>query len=624
MSPLFLFLSHRISAADEELVWHFSQPPSEHLFPVPNVSQSVALRVRVQSLPRQPTYPTLACSIHTGLPPLYSKTPNHTHSRPLFRKSQDPHKDPNLPLYSKSPNPISGLPINTLPIHNLPINSIPISSGVPVYSKRSQEPADSHGQSYQNGELPQVNIPHHLGSPRFHRPSPSPTPSRTHSPSHQPPGGKAVRWLYSALNGPFDHTQAEDYESGTNSVESSKTSIPEPLRAFKAFSMAKLPRCPSPRPIAMETNPLIGSLLQERQEVIARIAQRLNFCDPTAPPLPPGLFATDTPPKAMWGGNHNDMTLNKTKETEVPPGEPAGHMQPTPFDTPVSDTSFSKRESTSPKPAACRKLKLTETRGREQERNREGERNKERERDSSLIAQAVQDITRLIQDRLSIPSLSPIHSRSGSPQHHTHTTVTHTVRTYTHTTHTASNGYTNGHEPHQGTRTTATHMPVCKDKPRVEPGTEHLSFQTQNGAPFPLEEPPSFRGQSRRLQTSPQEEPRARTPSPSPSSSSHTSLLENGPRTTQNHNWTHCDASTALSCNLNQNQPQPQTCAQVPQDENQAPPGSASSNPPSPKTTPPSNIMVRDSSLNKTRFRFLNQPGLILTKIYIKENRNYL
>lgn len=86
---------YRISAADEELVWKFSQPPSEHIFPVPNVSHSVALQVRVQSLPRQPTYPTLACSIHTGLPPLYSKNPSlnpnsNTHGGQTTKKEPGP------------------------------------------------------------------------------------------------------------------------------------------------------------------------------------------------------------------------------------------------------------------------------------------------------------------------------------------------------------------------------------------------------------------------------------------------------------------------------------------------------------------------------------------------------
>ncbi|XP_047436034.1 protein FAM214A isoform X2 [Mugil cephalus] len=625
---------YRISAADEELVWKFSQPPSEHIFPVPNVSQSVALQVRVQSLPRQPTYPTLACSIHTGLPPLYSKTPslnpnlNSHGGLPTLKKSQDPGKDSlhhNSNMYGNSMSGLllNGLPVPNLPINNIPINSLPHTAVPHPFSKKSQEPAENH--AYQNGELPQVNIPQRQGSPLFHRPSHSPTPSRSPSPL---PTSKAGKWLYSALNGSPDPTQAEDYGSGTNSGERMKGPIPEPLRAFKTFSIAEPPRCPSPRPAATETNPLIGSLLQERQEVIARIAQRLNFCDPTAPPLPPGLFASDNPPKAMWGSNHDDVTANKTKEPDVPPYESVGRVWPTPFNTPVTDTSFGKRETSSPKPAACRKLKMTETRGREEERNGEKDRDtergkdRERDRDSSLIAQAVQDITRLIQERLSVPSLSPRHSRSGSPLHHTHTTtVTHTVRTYSHATHvpqashTATNGYTNGHipshEPHRGsTHTAATHAPVCTDKPQVDPGTECHSPRAQNGAQFTLEEP-SFRGQShaqagQRLRTPPQEKLRVRTPSshgPPPASP----VLENSPRNAQIFRWTYDDTSPAMNCNrshyhskpqspsLSQSQSQMQNCmpaqASSLQDENQAPSETGCSGTSSPDMTPPSTVL---------------------------------
>ncbi|XP_049452012.1 protein FAM214A isoform X1 [Epinephelus fuscoguttatus] len=621
---------YRISAADEELVWQFSQPPSEHIFPVPNVSQSVALQVRVQSLPRQPTYPTLACSIHTGLPPRYSKTPslspnlNSHGGLPTHKKNQDPSKDNllhNSNIYSKTSNSMSGLLLNGLPIPNLPINNIPINSlphtaVPPPYSKKSQEPGEDH--TYQNGELPQVNIPQRQGSPLFHRSPHSPTPSRSHSPSPLPTS-KAGKWLYSALNGSSDPTQVEDYGSGTNSSDRSKGPLPEPLRAFKNFSLAEPPRCPSPRP-ATETNPLIGSLLQERQEVIARIAQRLNFCDPTAPPLPPGLFASDNPPKAMWGSNHDDITASKTKEPEVPPYESVGRVWPGPFNTPVTDTSFSKRESSSPKPAACRKLRMTETRDGEEERNgekdREKEKETERERDSSLIAQAVQDITRLIQERLSVPSLSPRHSRSGSHLHHTHTTtVTHTVRTYSRTTHipqashTATNGYTNGHipshEPHRGSsRTAATPAPVCTDKPRVDPGTECHSPRAQNGAHFTLEEP-SLKDQShtqagRCLRTPPQEKLRVRTPS-SHETPPASPVLENSPRNAQIFSWTCNAASPAMNCNISHNHSKPQPQSQMQccapsqasalQDENQAPSVSGCSSTSSPDMTPPSTVL---------------------------------
>ncbi|XP_072236353.1 atos homolog protein A [Leuresthes tenuis] len=619
---------YRISAADEDLVWQFSQPPSEHIFPVPNVSQSVALQVRVQSLPRQPTYPTLACSIHTGLPPLYSKTPSlspnfNSHGcLSALKNSQDPSQDNlhhNSNIYSKTRSGLlNGLPIPNLPINNIPINSLPHTAVPHPYSKKGHEPGENH--TYQNGELPQVNLPQRQGSPLFHRPSQSPTPSRSSSPSPLSTS-KAGKWLYSSLNGSSDPTQVDDYGSGTNSSDKSKGHIPEPLRAFKHFSMTEPPRCPSPRPAATETNPLIGSLLQERQEVIARIAQRLNFCDPTAPPLPPGLFASDNSPKAMWGSNHDTIAATKTKEPEIPPYESVGRVWPAPFNTPVTETSFVKREGSSPKPAACRKLKMTETRVREEEKNgekeRERERYKEKERDSSLIAQAVQDITRLIQERLYVPSLSPRHSSSGSTVHHMHTTtVTHTVRTYSHSTHapqashTASNGYTNGHvpshEPQRGSaQSTAPNLPICTEKRQVGPGTECHSPRSQNGAEFTLEEP-SINGQShtqtgQRLRASSKEKLRVRTPysHESPHASPD---LENSQRNAQLLGWNYDNASSAMNCNRSHDhrKPQPQMQiqmqmqqAQAPafQDENQAPSESGGSSTSSPDMVPSPTVL---------------------------------
>ncbi|XP_032415872.1 atos homolog protein A isoform X1 [Xiphophorus hellerii] len=607
---------YRISAADEDLVWQFSQPPSEHIFPVPNVSQSVALQVRVQSLPRQPTYPTLACSIHTGLPPIYSKTPSLSPNLgshgglPTLKKRQEPGKDSlhsNSNMYGKSSNSTSslllnGLPIPNLPINNIPINSLPHATVSHPYSKKSQEPGENH--AFHNGELPQVNIPQRQGSPLFYRPARSPTPSRSNSPSPLP-SGKAGKWLYTALNGSSDPTPVDDYTCGTSNTDQSKAPIPEPLRSFKNLSLAESSRCPSPRPSGSETNPLIGSLLQERQEVIARIAQRLNFCDPTAPPLPPGLFATDSPHKAMWGGNHDDKAAGKTKELETRPYESVGRAKPAPFNTPVTETSrFIKRESSSPKPAACRKLRMTEA---EEWNGEVTDRDKENNRDSSLIAQAVQDITRLIQERLAVPPLSPRHSRSTSPlHHHVHTTtITHTVRTYSHPP-PASNGCANGHVPshepqRDGTHNTASHSPVCTEKPRGGPRAERRSPRAQNGAQFTLEET-SLNGQADtrvpcRLRASPQEKLPVRTPSshdtPPPSP-----VLENKPRNAQMFSWNNHSASPATNCyrihddgkpqSLHQNEMQAEASAL--RDENQAP-SECDSFASSPEMTPSPSIL---------------------------------
>uniref|UniRef100_A0A4W5PH74 Atos homolog protein A n=1 Tax=Hucho hucho TaxID=62062 RepID=A0A4W5PH74_9TELE len=750
-----VFLCHRISAADEECVCQFSQPPAEHLFPVPNVSQSVALRLRVQSLPRQPTYPTLACSIHTGLTlaPLYSKTPSlkpnlnpNLYSKTpslnpglnpnLYSKtpSLNPDLNPNLysktpslnpglnpnlysktpslnpglnpnlysktpslnpglnpNLYSKTPSLNPGLnpnpPLyershNSKENHNratLPFSGLPFPSphSLPLPSKRGPDPTDSHGHSSQNGsDLPQVNkgqtsSPYHL--PLSPRPSPRPHRKLSSTPPLAP-GGKTVRWLYALTSDPSDditHT-TEDYGTAVNGAESSKGRGSEALRAFKTYSLAEPPRCTSPRP-SSETNPLIGSLLQERQEVIARIAQRLNFCDPTAPHLPPALFIPDTPTKTVRGSYLDNTTLSKTKEPEGAP--PTEHTPPSPFDTPIGNEAAIIRETLSPKPVACRRLRLPEDRDRETlrdrdrvretlrdletQRDREALRDRQRERDSSLLSHAVQDITRLFQDRLSVPSLSPTHSRSSSPLHKPHTHNTHTLCTDTHTTHRGSyshsSGHCNGYSPSHDTHT-LSHTPVSTDRAGAPPETDG-PIRAQNGCstledpqvsprlqilpqssplviPRPLPQPQSQasplrpRPESPRAKTSkslhptrPQEEPRpsspkdnilrtiqtltvtqtttlttAQTLTTKLTHTQTTALIQNHIKPlTQSHNQTQTESRTQPS----QTQGSPRTQPSSLQDENQAPPGSKSSSPPSPATTPPGtepNTVLRSPS----------------------------
>ncbi|XP_041751030.2 LOW QUALITY PROTEIN: protein FAM214A [Coregonus clupeaformis] len=658
---------YRISAADEECVCQFSQPPAEHLFPVPNVSQSVALRLRVQSLPRQPTYPTLACSIHTSLPlaPLYSKSPSLKPNLSPNLYSKTPglnpglNPNPNPPLYERSHNSKESHNRATLPFSGLPFPSPP---SLPLPSKRGQDPPDSHGHSSRMDQTSPRSIrgrPHPpTTSPSPPRPSPRPH-RKLSSPLPLPPGGKAVRWLYALTSDPSDditHT-TEDYGMAVNGAESSKGRGSEAFRAFKTYSLAEPPRCPSPRASSSETNPLIGSLLQERQEVIARIAQRLNFCDPTAPHLPPALFTSDTPTKTPVRGSYLDnTTLSKTKD---PKGAlPTDRARSSPFDTPIGDVAAIIRETLSPKPVACRRLRLTEDRDGETLRDRDALRDRQRERDSSLLSHAVQDITRLIQDRLSVQSLSPTHSRSSTPLHTPHTHDTHTLRTDTHTTHRAgyshSNGYTPSHDTH-----TLTHTPVCTDRAGAPPETDgpiraqncgstleelpvsprpQILPQPQSSPlviPRPLPQPqsqasPLLSPKSPRAKTSkslhpthPQEEPRpsspkdnilrtiqtltvtqtttltqttAQTLTTKLTHTQTTALIQNHIKPlTQSHNQTQTESRTQPSQIQGSDRTQPSGL----QDENQAPPGSKSSSPPSPATRPPStepNIVLRSPS----------------------------
>lgn len=195
--------------------------------------------------------------------------------------------------------------------------------------------------------------------------------------------GKAAKLLLSRTNGILEST------GKTPSVELPSSSS-SPTRDFKSLSNSSFSNpSPSPRASSAETNPLIGSLLQERQEVIARIAQRLNFCDPTSPHLlPDSLF---TPP-----GDEGPF-----KKTKDPPSLPTNDRNGTRngewsqtsfFQTPLSPRSQSRvdrsepdESRTSPKPTSCRRLVLSAD-------SKEG----------SMIAEAVQDISRLIQERLQL------------------------------------------------------------------------------------------------------------------------------------------------------------------------------------------------------------------------------
>ncbi|XP_051953009.1 protein FAM214A-like isoform X3 [Xyrauchen texanus] len=329
---------YRISAADEELIWNFSQTPYEHAFPVPNVSHSVALKVRVQSLPRQPKYPVLKCSIHSGLAFLGKRGLEHGEGSTHAGENRSSLRLPGSPLFSR-------------PLHPSP----------PPHS-------------------PHKYLPH---------------------PKSPLPPGKAVKWFHSRLNGGVDVPPTEPYSLCTNGAESPKTSRMEsPVHAFKSLSLTDSLATTrlSPSSISGETNPLIGSLLQERQEVIARIAQRLNFCDPTGPHLPDALFTSHEPPghKTPLSSLQDKECLKKSKESLFPfpqtnngtgPEKPERRRSSF-FDTPLSPRSGKQVDQvdheakTSPKPSPCRRLVQSD-------HSPEG----------SMIADAVQDISRLIQER---------------------------------------------------------------------------------------------------------------------------------------------------------------------------------------------------------------------------------
>ncbi|NXI52766.1 F214A protein, partial [Chloroceryle aenea] len=209
---------YRVSAADVDLQWAFSQTPTEHVFPVPNVSHNVALRVSVQSLPRQSNYPVLTCSIHTNLS--------------YYEKGMRKHK-----LHQHSNSSAAQQCSTTGPQHFW---------GKQMWTMTPE------------GLLNGKKTPEFTTSIRNLKLYPS-------------------TGLVSAFG--TLHSKVQCY----NATADKKTESHEnPVRTFKSFSLDDScfanSNC-SHQPTA-ETNPLIGSLLQDRKEVIARIAQHLIYCDP--------------------------------------------------------------------------------------------------------------------------------------------------------------------------------------------------------------------------------------------------------------------------------------------------------------------------------------------------------
>ncbi|KAM9640034.1 atos homolog protein A isoform 5-T8 [Morphnus guianensis] len=249
---------YRVSAADVDLQWTFSQTPTEHVFPVPNVSHNVALRVSVQSLPRQSNYPVLTCSIHTNLS-FYEK-------RMQERKLRQ-HSDSSAAQQcsTSSPQRLCGKQTWTMAPEGL------------LNGKKTPE----FTTSIRNLKL-------------------------------HPSTGLGSDFGASQSKVPCYHATAD------NKTQSHET----PVRTFKSFSLVDsrvLNSHCSHQPIG-ETNPLIGSLLQERQEVIARIAQHLIHCDPATSPVVAGRpfnihENSSATPKAFRSTYEDENLPRKGKET---------------------------------------------------------------------------------------------------------------------------------------------------------------------------------------------------------------------------------------------------------------------------------------------------------------------
>lgn len=121
-----------------------------------------------------------------------------------------------------------------------------------------------------------------------------------------------------------------------------------------------------------EANPLISSLLQERQEVIARIAQHLIHCDPPTSHVTHPVFnvheISSVNPKGFHGSCEEDSLPKKGRETLSDPFSTSRlsslednlkAKSKTPA-TPLSSFRCDAESKASPKPQARRKLLLAE------------------------------------------------------------------------------------------------------------------------------------------------------------------------------------------------------------------------------------------------------------------------
>ncbi|KAL2790552.1 protein FAM214A isoform 2 [Daubentonia madagascariensis] len=358
---------YRISAADVDLQWNFSQTPIEHVFPVPNVSHNVALKVSVQSLPRQSNYPVLTCSIHTNIGLYEKRIQEHEHQTHQDRNSNETEQcgtNSSQRLCSKqtwtmAPESVLHAKNGTTTEYTTAIKNVKLYPGTgsksdygtsqanilsfssighikshetSVRTLKSFSMVDSSVSSRQNswqsvgetnpliGSLIQerqeviARIAQHL----IHC-----DPSTSHVSGH-PFNTQESSSLHSKLFRVSQENENVRKCRGTFSISFSSPEItsPEDTNEGKIRLKPETPRsetCVSnglySRQSIGETNPLIGSLLQERQDVIARIAQHLEHIDPTSSHVPRQSFnmrdSTSVPSKVFRSSFEDNNLLKK-------------------------------------------------------------------------------------------------------------------------------------------------------------------------------------------------------------------------------------------------------------------------------------------------------------------------
>uniref|UniRef100_A0A6J0TBC0 Atos homolog protein A n=2 Tax=Pogona vitticeps TaxID=103695 RepID=A0A6J0TBC0_9SAUR len=354
---------YRVSAAHVDLQWTFSQPPTEHFFPVPNISHHVALKVSVQSLPRQSTYPVLTCSIHTNLGFYGKKVEDSTVPQRWGALKTELGSVPVSPRACGRLRWAEGAQTGgefTAPARNrklypsarlLSDSGSPEpkgQSGTPAADSRKppEEPPERTGKSFcladssvHNGycsrpafgeSVPLIGsllqerheviarIAQHL----IHcDPATSPVTGRPFTTGETGLlNSKVLRSTYEEESLPQKGREWSSPFTPNSEPTSSESSI-----VRKAPKIPEAPLSDSyvlvnqwSRHTREETNPLISSLLQERQEVIARIAQHLIHCDPPVAPAAHPVFnvheVSPVNPKAFHSPSVGDNLLKKCRE----------------------------------------------------------------------------------------------------------------------------------------------------------------------------------------------------------------------------------------------------------------------------------------------------------------------
>ncbi|XP_053573464.1 atos homolog protein A [Bombina bombina] len=298
---------YRVSAADGELQWNFSHTPTEHVFPVPNVSHSVALKVSVQSLPRQSSYPVLNCSIHSNLGFLDKKMSTCEHS---VSPTLDAHRATGHGNILSSTQ-ASNKQLWTVGREGL-LHTRASSNMNTTASVRSAKFLSSSGNSYGIGTSP------------------------------------SKLQCFNVIN----DSKAAPHNS--------------PIRNLKSFSLVDLSSSTQQNQ-STDTNPLIGTLIQERQEVIARIAHHLLQCDQANSHISSNAFnMLETSPvnsKIFRSPHEEDNATKRNQETPVTFTSTLGFTVTTDSrknlpDTPISSSRPNSEDKTSPKLQARRKLIL--------------------------------------------------------------------------------------------------------------------------------------------------------------------------------------------------------------------------------------------------------------------------